>query len=605
MSHGNNHQASDLLAAFVSESMDSFAAVPSPDDKLDIVTELLNQLPALFSVVDGEGNILMVSEHHTRLMGTPAQLSDITRRDHLFPAVVGNRVQAAPLLTKAGTTEGRWELALSHKDGSEHVYRMTKVQLTGSYGTVECLTGIDITDSKQAEDSFRSQKQHMDYVAYHDSLTGLANRSLFYDRVHKSIADAKRTGDSFAIMLIDLDRFKKVNDSLGHDAGDAYLCYAAKHLQQVVRTTDTTARLGGDEFVIVLESIRSDENVHKLASAVLASLAQPVTIQGHEIAGSASIGISIYPKDGNAVDQLLKHADQAMYQAKAAGKNRYEFFRRSMDDTAVNYLLLENDLRRAIDKDELTLHYQPQVDLRTGKIVGLEALARWIHKTRGSISPVHFIPLAEETGLIEPLGEWVLREACQRFNYWLTKGINFSKIAVNLSAKQFTEKSFESVVEEVLRKTGLPPQYLELEITESSAMAHAAETIDTLTTLSKMGLSLAIDDFGTGYSSLAYLKRFPIQKLKIDRSFIDDVDTCEGSSDAAIAQTIIDLARNMKVQVLAEGVERATQSKWLLERGCDQVQGFFYSRPVSEEQLLELVSDGKAVWEKDGVRLKI
>lgn len=606
MSHGNNHQASKLLAAFVSESMTAIATdEPSTTDKLEMLTEVLNQLPVLFSIVDGSGTILMASEHHTLLMGTPDKLSDITRRSHLFPGIVESRIQAAPFLSKEGPAEARWELALTHKDGSEHVYRMTKVQLSGNYGTVECLTGVDITDSKHAEDSFRSQKQHMDYVAFHDPLTGLANRSLFYDRVHKSIAAAKRTGDSFAVMLIDLDRFKKVNDSLGHDAGDAYLCYAAKHLQQVVRPTDTTARLGGDEFVVVLESIRSEENVQKLASAVLASLAQPVTLQGHEITGSASIGISIYPKDGNAVDQLLKHADQAMYQAKAAGKNRYEFFQRSMNDSAVNYLLLENDLRRAIDKDELTLHYQPQVDLRTGKIVGLEALARWIHKTRGFISPVHFIPLAEETGLIEPLGEWVLREACQRFNYWLSEGINFSKIAVNLSAKQFTEKSFESVVESVLRKTGLPPQYLELEITESSAMAHAAETIDTLTTLSKMGLSLAIDDFGTGYSSLAYLKRFPIQKLKIDRSFIDDVDSSEGSSDAAIAQTIIDLARNMKVQVLAEGVERASQSKWLLERGCDQVQGFFYSRPVSEEQLLELVSDGKAVWEKDGVRLKI
>jgi diguanylate cyclase (GGDEF)-like protein/PAS domain S-box-containing protein len=603
MSYNFKSQSTDILTAFVRDSFGSEGSLEA--DKFGIVSALLDQLPALFSVVDSDGKILMASNLHTRLFGTPDDISEMTQWDHLFPAIVGDRIKSAPLIANPDDRGSLWELNLRHKDGSEHVYRMTKIRVPGRDGTVECLTGVDITDSKQTEDNLRDQQRHMDYVAYHDPLTGLANRSLFYERVHKCIASAKLTGDSFAVMLIDLDRFKKVNDSLGHDAGDAYLCYTARHLQQVLRTTDTTARLGGDEFVVVLESIRSEENVQKLANAVLASLAQTVTIQGHEIAGTASIGISIYPKDGEAVDQLLKHADQAMYQAKAAGKNRYAFFRRAMDDSAVNYLLLENDLRRAIDKDELTLHYQPQVDLRTGKIVGLEALARWYHRKRGFISPVHFIPLAEETGLIEPLGEWVLREACQRFQFWLSEGINFSKIAVNLSAKQFTERSFETVVEGVLKKTGLSPEFLELEITESSAMAHATETIETLTILSKMGLSLAIDDFGTGYSSLAYLKRFPIQKLKIDRSFIDDVDTGEGSSDAAIAQTIIDLARNMKVQVLAEGVERVTQSQWLLERGCDQVQGYFYSRPLSEEQLLELVSDGKALWEKDGVRLKI
>ncbi len=608
MSNNNKSSTAELIAAFTRDSLDAAhadAGDTAVSDRIDLICGLLCQLPILLSIVDPDGQVLAVSQHHTRLMGAPDQVGDIKQRDQLFPAVVGGRVQSAPRMADVDDQSAYWELEVRHKDGSEHTYRMMKIQIRGNYGDAECLIGLDVTETKENEDFLRNQKQQMDFVAFHDPLTGLANRSLFYESVHQSIARAKRTGDSVAIMLIDLDRFKKVNDSLGHDAGDAYLCYAAKHLQQVIRTTDTTARLGGDEFVVVLEDVHNRENVQKLADAVLASLAQTVIIQGHEIAGTASIGISIYPEDGNAVDQLLKHADQAMYHAKAAGKNRFEFFTRAMDDTAVNYLLLENDLRRAIDKGELSVHYQPQVDLRTGKIVGLEALARWAHKTRGSISPAHFIPLAEETGLIEPLGEWVLREACERFNYWLGEGINFNKIAVNLSAKQFTEKNFQTVVVDVLKKTGLPPQYLELEITESSAMAHASETIETLTELSSMGLSLAIDDFGTGYSSLAYLKRFPIQKLKIDRSFIDDIDSDEDSSDAAIAQTIIDLAHNMKVQVLAEGVERKSQSTWLLERGCDQVQGFFYSRPLSEDQLLELISDGKAIWDKDGVRLKI
>jgi len=579
---------------------------------------LLEYIPVLASVVSMKGAVLFASRHHTLLAGVADNLASIQTEADLYPAIVQQRVAALWQSSIDVDSEQLWELSAKHKDGSLHHYHMRRFYLQASAvlsegggledstkeATVVYTIGVDVTDHKNAESSLRDHKTHINYVTFHDPLTGLANRSLFYDRMHKSISRAKRAKTSLAIMLLDLDRFKNVNDSLGHDAGDAYLKQVARHLLDELRDTDTVARLGGDEFVVVLENVNNSDSIDNIAQKVLECLAQPVSIQGHEIACTASIGISVFPNDGDSIDQLLKHADTAMYRAKAAGKNRYQFYVRAMSDTAVNYLLLENDLRRAIEQNDLCLYYQPQIDLNTGKIIGLEALVRWQHKDRGLVSPIHFIPLAEETGLIEPLGAWVLEHACERFQFWLEQGLNMGKIAVNLSTRQFRQESFEDSVRSILAFTGLPAEYLELEITESSAMENAANTIDMLKCLSEMGLSLAIDDFGTGYSSLAYLQRFPIQKLKIDRSFINDIDS--SAQESAIAKSIIDLAHNMSLQVIAEGVERPTQSRWLNERGCDQVQGFYYSKPLSEEQLMTLVNDtGKATREDGCVYLKL
>ncbi len=577
----------------------SCAWVNSSDDAHLYLAILLQHVPVLASVVNDKGEVLFASRYHTLLAGVADNPANIRLEADLYPAFVQVRLNS---LNAEIEGEQLWELSAKHKDGSLHHYQMRRFAMKSGAERVSYTVGVDVTENKIAENTLRDHKSHINYVTFHDPLTGLANRSLFYDRMHKSISRAKRSESSLAIMLFDLDRFKNINDSLGHDAGDAFLKQVAKNLQNELRDTDTVARLGGDEFVIALENIVDGMDIENIARKLLTCLAQPITIQEHEISCTASIGISVFPNDGDSIDQLLKHADTAMYRAKAAGKNRFQFYQSAMSDTAVNYLLLENDLRRAIEQNELCLYYQPQIDLVSGRIIGLEALVRWQHKDRGMISPMHFIPLAEETGLIEPLGDWVLEHACERFQSWLLRGWNLGKVAVNLSTRQFRKDKFETGVHNILQRTGLPPKYLELEITESSAMENAASTIDMLKCLAQMGLSLAIDDFGTGYSSLAYLQRFPIQKLKIDRSFINDID--RNRQEAAIAKSIIDLAHNMSLEVIAEGVERSAQSRWLIDRGCDQVQGFYYSRPLSEEQLMALISDDKKVIrDENGVRL--
>jgi EAL domain-containing protein (putative c-di-GMP-specific phosphodiesterase class I) len=338
-----------------------------------------------------------------------------------------------------------------------------------------------------------------------------------------------------------------------------------------------------------------------VANKLLVTLARPLEISGHEITTTVSIGVSIFPDDGADADELLKNADIAMYKAKEAGKNNCQFYAKGMSATAVNYLLLENDLCRAVELNQLTLHYQPQIDLRTGELTGVEALVRWQHPERGLISPAHFVPLAEETGLIVPLGEWVLREACRQQKVWLSSGKRVGRMAVNLSPRQFRQKNFPGKVEAILRETQLKAEYLELEITESCAMEHAGETISQLNQLHQMGLFLAIDDFGTGYSSLAYLQRFPIQKLKIDSSFILDIQSDQ--NDAAIAKSIIGLARNLNLEVVAEGVENEVQAEWLRQQGCDQAQGFLYAKPLTPKQFEGHFHGGKFFCDGNVVKL--
>ena len=562
---------------------------------------LLMELPVFVCVLNSDGDIEYVNNRFDVFEGVSRDYRYRNDLASLFPAGYEEHIVGLHAEDDFEAAKGV-DLNFRHKDHTTHNYHVVKLRHRIETGEIWYLiVGVDVTAHRQAEHSLRDHKSRLDYMVYHDPLTGLANRSLFYDRISKVLSRAEHTGDNFALVLIDLDRFKNVNDSLGHDAGDALLKIVAEVLSEELRETDSVARLGGDEFVVVLEGVRSISDVELVAGRILNRLALPTRLQGHEITSTASIGISFYPRDGDSIDQLLKHADIAMYRAKSAGKNRYEFFLKEMKTTLVDSLLLENELRRCIENEEMHLHYQPQIDLRTGRIVGLEALVRWQHAERGVISPMDFIPLAEDTGLIEPLGEWVLKHACERFQAWLMSGLNFGKIAVNLSTKQFRLRRFEQTVMSILMETRLAPQYLELEITESSAMENAEEAIHMLNCLSKLGLSLAIDDFGTGYSSLAYLRRFPINKLKIDRSFVNDID--EDGSDSAIAKSIIDLAHNLKLDVLAEGVEHLDQSHWLLSKGCNQVQGFYYSKPLPEAQLLALVNSDRAERDSAGVRL--
>ncbi len=423
-------------------------------------------------------------------------------------------------------------------------------------------------------------------MKYYDPLTGLANRALFYDRARKSIARARRENSSFAVILLDLKDFEEITAHAGPDGSDRYLRAMARNFLEDLRDTDTIARLGNHQFVVLLENISLEKDIESIIEKLIESVNAPVTIEGRDYTSHANIGVSVFPADGDTVDLLLRHADKARSGAKE-NKNNFNFYNIDMSSTVGNYLLLENDLLLAIKNHEFELYYQPQIDLTTGKISGVEALIRWQHKERGIISPEKFVSLAEETGSIGELGEWVLREACQKFRSWLEEDVNLGKIAVNISAHQLHEKGFEESVKALISETGLPPEYLELEITETAAMENAGETIELLRSLNDMGLSIAIDDFGTGYSSLAYLKNFPIQKLKIDKSFIQDIDS--SAPDAAIAKSIIDLAHNLGLQVVAEGVERPTQARWLQDRACDKVQGDYYSEALSEKELFEFI----------------
>lgn len=567
---------------------------------IECLSLLLEQMPALIAVADERGNLLMASAQHAELEGVAGHSEHWLKLADVYPANFQNDLDS---LLKGDHAAPEWlEFKAKHKDGSFHVYQIKYLQhRTESADVLFFIFGTDITAHKQIENSLRDHKSRLDYMVYHDNLTGLANRTLFYGRINKTLDLARDQQETLGILLVDLDRFKNINENLGYDAGDDLLRLTADNLRAQLREKDVVARLSGDEFVVVLDDVRRKSDLEVVAQKLLNRLSLPVKLQGHSITSTASIGISVFPADGENIDQLLKHADLAMHKAKARGKNRFEFYEEALHNQAINYLLLENDLRRAIEQNEITLHYQPQINLNTGRIVGLEALVRWNSKDRGMVPPMHFIPLAEETGLIEPLGEWVLNHACERFQSWLMKGLKLGKMAVNISPVQFRKEHFEHMVMSVLMATRLSPEYLELEITESSAMENAEKAVETLNCLSKLGLSIAIDDFGTGYSSLAYLKRFPIQKLKIDRSFVKDI---EGENcDAAIAKSIIDLAHNMSLQVIAEGVECLDQSDWLLNRGCDQVQGFYYSKPLSEEQLMTFLSSDKVIRDITGVRL--
>jgi len=436
-------------------------------------------------------------------------------------------------------------------------------------------TLLDISDRKRAENEIQQ-------LAYYDTLTTLPNRALLHDRINQAISQATRDGRSVAVMFLDLDRFKSVNDTMGHAIGDRLLKVVADRLTRCVRDSDTVARLGGDEFVIILNAITSGDDVVTIAEKIQKILTAPITLGEHDIYTTASIGIALFPLDGSDVNALLKNADIAMYQAKEQGRNTFQFFSREMNVKALEHLMLETSLRRGLEREEFHLVYQPLLDLKTGRLVGMEALVRWQHPDLGLLLPGKFIPIAEETGMIIPLGDWVLSAACRQNRQWQDEGLPPLRVAVNLSARQFVQANLGHRVAEILQETGLPASCLELELTESTIMSNAEETIAILKELKTMGISLAIDDFGTGYSSLSYLKHFPIDRLKIDRSFVCDITT--NPDDAAIADAIIAMAHSLKLKVTAEGVEMQEQLSYLSDRNCDEMQGYFLSYPVSAEE---------------------
>lgn len=441
----------------------------------------------------------------------------------------------------------------------------------------------DISDRKQAVDRILQ-------MATHDQLTGLPNRSLLMDRLTHAFAHADRNGNSVALMFIDLDQFKSVNDSLGHDVGDLLLKEVATRMRGVVRSEDTVARSGGDEFLVVLPDLNDPTHASRVAEKLIAAVSEPFEIRGHELHVGASVGISVYPKDGSDAETLLKYGDTAMYRAKDSGRNGYRFFSPEMHASSVERQSLTNALHRALERQETAVVYQPIVQAGSGKVLGMEALLRWNHPEYGSVSPAKFIPIAEDSGLIVPIGEWVIRDVCRQIGEWKANGVPVPRVAINLSARQFRLKTFVEDISRILEETGTDPKYVGLEITESMLVEDVESVVDTLHRLVALGLEISIDDFGTGYSSLNYLKRFPVGKLKIDRSFVNDLTT--DPDDAVIVKSIISLAHNLGMRVVAEGVENSDQLDVLNGMGCDFVQGYYFSKPLPSDQMEERLANG-------------
>jgi diguanylate cyclase (GGDEF)-like protein len=433
----------------------------------------------------------------------------------------------------------------------------------------------------------------LEHQANYDALTGLPNRNLLHDRLRQSVY-AQRHPRNIAVVFIDLDHFKFVNDSLGHSSGDTLLKGMAERLRTVLRDGDTVARLGGDEFVLILNDQSNEEVIFRAMQRIAARVAEPMEIDGKELVVTCSAGISLYPQDGPDVDTLLKNADAAMYRAKEHGRNNFQFYTSEMNERVTERLAMENALRRAIERKEFLLHYQQRVDLKTGAVVGAEALVRWMHPEWGLVRPARFIPLAEETGLIVPIGEIVLREACRQVRTWLDEGLKPGVVSVNLSARQFRQEGLVRLVSRVLEETRIDPRHLEMELTESMVMHNVDAAIATLQGLKSLGIALSVDDFGTGYSSLAYLKNLPIDKLKIDRSFVRDIGSGSDAEDGVLAQAIISLGHNLHLHVVAEGVETDAQLRFLRRHKCDEVQGFFYGEPVEPAAHARLLTKAKA-----------
>ena len=467
--------------------------------------------------------------------------------------------------------ERPYEGVIVHKDGTRIAVEFTgKVMpFKGKHYRMTVLR--DIRDRKEAE-------ARIQFLAHHDTLTGLPNRVLLMDRLEFILASARRRESMVGILFIDLDNFKTVNDSLGHAAGDALLRLVASRIEGTVRSVDVVARLSGDEFLVVLPDLESEQSPVAVAEKLLVAVSEPVMLEGQSLSVSPSIGIAVFPRDGQSADTLIKNADAAMYLAKDRGRSNYQFFSERLSQAAFNTLSLETRLREAIREGAFEIHYQPQVRVDTGRLVGVEALVRWPQQDGGMVMPNDFIPIAEQRGLIMPIGAWVLRNACRQNRMWQLSGLPRVPVAVNLSAIQFKQKNLVDEVERILAETGLDAASLEFELTESMLMEESPELMRTVDRLRALGVKLAIDDFGTGHSSLSTLKRFPIDKLKIDRSFVRDIAT--DPDDRAITAAIVDLARNMGITSIAEGVESEAQLDFLLDRGCDEMQGFLASPPL-------------------------
>ncbi|HTH43697.1 MAG TPA: EAL domain-containing protein, partial [Oxalicibacterium sp.] len=579
----------DMLEGFiqdVTERRQADQALREAERRYRAIFE--NAIEGIFQSTPDKG-YLAVNPALARMFGygTPAEMiAELCDIEHKLYVEPQRRAEFRQLMAQDGMVEN-FESRIYRRNGeiiwiSENARAVhdSEGRLLFFEGTVEA-----VTERKRHEAEIRFQ-------ATHDALTGLPNRTLLHDRMQQAILHAERYGNLAAIAFLDLDQFKFINDSLGHQVGDHLLKITAQRLMHCLRSSDTVARQGGDEFVLLLTNQESEESITLTLQRVLQEVAKPWHANHLEFQVTCSIGATLCPIDGSDVETLLKNADSAMYKAKELGRNNFQYFSVEMNSSATDRLALLNRLRQAIVNDELLLHYQPKVSLRNGRVIGAEALIRWNSPQSGMIAPCSFIPLAEETGLIMPIGEWVLRAACRQNRAWQDASHAPLVMSVNLSPRQLARGDIVEVVRGVLEETGLPPQYLELEITESVMATEVEKSFAMLSRLRAMGVKISLDDFGTGYSSLSYLKCFPVDTLKIDRSFVRDIASDQDS--AAIVKAIISLGHNLNLSVLAEGIETAEQFQFLLQNGCNEGQGFLMSRPVPNEEFVALLADASS-----------
>lgn len=552
------------------------------------LAQVIDTVPAMISATDSEGRVLFINAFQAALAGIgPTEAVGLDMQQVFGGDYAARHKMLDRKVIRTQAALPSFEEEIFDFNGTKRVFLTTKTPLRDRFSAVEAVltSSLDITDRKRGED-------HLFYMAHHDVLTGLPNRALLSDRVRREIARTRRGDHPFALHLIDLDGFKDINDGLGHQFGDQFLVAVAARLRSLVRETDTIARLGGDEFAVLQTRVARNEDAADMATRIIEAISTPWMHAGERVTASASIGIAMHPTDGTDAQELLRNSDRAMYRAKHDGGKLFRFYASDMNRRARAALVLDSDLREAISKGEFVLHYQPQIALRTGQVVGAEALLRWQRPGHGLVGPSEFLARAEENGLIVPINEWVLREACREAKSWHRLGLHPIRVAINLSSIQFIKQNVPLLVTKILADTGLDPHLLDLELTESIVMHDAEAVAKDLQQLRSLGIGISIDDFGTRYSTLNYIKQFPVDRLKIDQCFIRDITT--DPSDAAIVRAIVSLGHSLELNIVAEGVETAEQLALLRIEGCDEVQGFYFAQPMLADDLIEFVTERRA-----------